>query len=168
MCLMCGDATLDHAFSLVERPAHRLTGRFWSGTLDEASRGALHPLIEEMKALSAATSDLWKSPIVGLTWNDRPDGFRYFVGVETEDEKASEGFDRLDVPEMRCAGLWHGPESGTVVESYGRLMRGIREAGIERDQSFCDQREEYPADIDLGRPLALRVLLPVRADKGVG
>jgi hypothetical protein len=161
MCLMCGDATLDHAFALVERPVHRLTGRFWSGTFEEAAAGALHPLIEEMKSLSAATSDLWKSPIVGLTWNDRPDGFRYFVGIETED--ASEGFDRLDVPEMRCASLWHGPEAGTVVDSYGRMMRGLKEAGIERDQSFCDQREEYPVDIDLSKPPALRLMLPVRA-----
>lgn len=164
MCLMCGDATLDHAFALVERPAHRLTGRLWSGTFEEAAAGALHPLIADMKDLSARTSDLWKSPIVGLTWNDRPDGFRYFVGIETEDESATAGFDRLDVPEMRCASWWHGPESGTVVDSYGRLMRGLAEAGIERDQSFCDQREEYPADIDLEKPPALRLLLPVKGN----
>ena len=164
MCMMCGDATLAHEFSLVERPAHRLTGRFWSGGFEEAAAGALHPLIEEAKALSARTADQWKSPIVGLTWNDRPDGFRYFVGIETEDDTAGEGFDRLDVPAMRCAGLWHGPEAGTVVDSYGRLMRGLQDAGIARDQSFCDQREEYPADIDLSKPPALRLLLPVRAN----
>ena len=160
MCLMCGDATLDHAFALTERPGHRLAGRFWSGTFDQAAAGALHPLIEELKLLSASSSDLWKSPIVGLTWNDRPDGFRYFLGIETEDEAA--GFERLDVPAMQCAGLWHGAGAGTVVESYGRLMRGLREAGIARDQSFCGQREEYPPDIDLTAPLALRLLLPVR------
>jgi hypothetical protein len=162
MCLMCGDATLDHAFALAERPQHWLTGRFWSGTFEEAAAGALHPLIAEMKALSQRSTDLWKSPIVGLTWNDRPDGFRYFVGIETEDASAAEGFDSLDVPEMCCASLWHSPEAGTVVESYGRLMRGLREAGIERDTGFCDQREEYPPDFDLAKPPALRLLLPVK------
>lgn len=162
MCLMCGDATLDHAFALTERPAHKLTGGFWAGTFEEAAKGALHPLIEAAKELSARSNDLWKSPIVGLTWNDRPDGFRYFVGIETE--HSAVGFDQLDVPEMQCAGLWHAPGAGTVVESYGRLMRGLKEAGIARDQSFCDQREEYPPDIDLSQPLALRLLLPVLSD----
>jgi hypothetical protein len=161
--MMCGDATLGHGFVLVGRPQHRLTGRFWSGSFEDASQGALHPVISEMQALSARTSDLWKSPIVGLTWNDRPDGFRYFLGIETADAIAGEGFDQLDVPEMRCAGLWHGPDAGTVVESYGKLMGGLRDAGIERDPTFCDQREEYPVDIDLEKPLALRLMLPVRA-----
>ncbi|MBO6901851.1 MAG: GyrI-like domain-containing protein [Rhizobiaceae bacterium] len=162
MCLMCGDATLDHVFTLTERPAHRLTGRSWSGTFEEAAAGALFPLIEAAKGLSARSSTDWKSPIVGLTWLNRPDGFRYFVGIDTD--RPAPDFETLDVPGMRCASLWHGAESGTVVESYGRMMRGLQDAGIDRDQSFCDQREEYPPDFDLSAPPALRLLLPVRGD----
>ncbi|MBO6719729.1 MAG: GyrI-like domain-containing protein [Rhizobiaceae bacterium] len=164
MCLMCGDATFAHGFVLVSRPAHRLTGRFWTGTFANAGNGALHPLLAEVKALSASTSDLWKSPIVGLTWLDRPGGFRYFAGIETADEAASAGFERLEVPQMYCAGLWHGADDGSVTESYAKLMGDLDEAGIARDTGFCHQREEYAADIDLSKPPSLRLMLPVRAD----
>lgn len=166
MCLMCGDASFAHAFQIVKRPDHRLTGRFWAGSFDEAAAGALRPLIAEMMALSERSTDSWKSPIVGLTWLDRPGGFRYFAGIETADEDAGAGFERLDVPEMYCASLWHGPDAGTVADSYMRLMGDLAEAGIERDRAFCDQREEYPPTVDLDAQPALRLLLPVRPDGG--
>jgi predicted transcriptional regulator YdeE len=164
MCLMCGEPGFAHTFQIINRPSHRLTGRTWSGTFDEATAGALHPLFAEMKELSARSSDTWKSPIVGFTWLDRPGGFRYFAGIETSDEAAADGFEKLDVPAMYCAGLWHGPDAGRVAESYAKLMSDLSEAGIERDESFCDQREEYSADIDLSKPPALRLMLPVRPD----
>ena len=74
MCMMCGNPAA-HRYSLATRPAHRLVGRHWEGSHKQAADGALHPLIEEIKEISARHERFWRSPIVGLSWNDRDDGF---------------------------------------------------------------------------------------------
>ncbi len=164
MCMMCGDTMYDHGFALVERPAHRLAGRFWDGAADDAETGKL-PLIQAAKAVSAASTDLWKSPIVALTWHEAAGRARCFVGIETEDKAASEGCDLLDVPQMYCASAWHGSGDGAADEGFAALAREVEKAGIRRDP-VCDRREEFAADIDLSKPLARRLLVPIRPDEG--
>lgn len=163
MCDRCG-ALGAHDISMSERPAHRLAGRMWEGSNAEAAAGALHPLIEEMKQVSGRRSALWRSPIVGLTWNDRPGGFRYFVGIAIDDEEAAEpGMQVLDLPEMTFASSWHGADDGNVVEHYLRMIEWISDAGLKRDFSTFHQREEYPPDADVAGPPVLRLLMPVVA-----
>jgi hypothetical protein len=160
MCDRCGFGTGSHAITLSERPAHRLVGWFWEGSHAEARDGALRPLILKAKTFSEASSGLWRSPIVGLTWNSRPDGFRYFVGIAGED--APDGGESLDLPEMTFASSWHGPEDGSVVEHYMMMIEWIGSEGHSRDNEHFAQREEYPNDYDPDAPPALRLLLPVK------
>jgi predicted transcriptional regulator YdeE len=161
MCDRCG-VMGSHDISLSERPAHRLVGRFWEGSNAQAASGAIHPLIEGMKQVSASRSGLWRSPIVGLSWNDRPDGFRYFVGIAVEEGEApGTGLEILDMPEMTLASSWHGAEDGNVVEHYLRMIEWLSDMGLQRDFSQFHQREEYPPDIDLAAPLTLRLMMPV-------
>lgn len=163
MCDRCGVMGA-HGISTSERPAHRLAGRLWEGSNAQAAAGAIHPLIEEMKRASARRSALWRSPIVGITWNDRPGGFRYFVGIAIEDGEAAEpGMEILDLPEMTFASSWHGADDGNVVEHYLRMIEWISDEGLRRDFSIFHQREEYPSDFDPAGPPALRLLMPVVA-----
>jgi predicted transcriptional regulator YdeE len=160
MCMMCGNPGA-HLYSVASRPAHRLVGKFWEGTFAEAATGALHPLIEEMKEVSALHERFWRSPIVGLTWIDRPDGFRYFVGFALEGSDLPEGCSAVEVPEMEYADIWHGPGDGSVVENYRAMMEWMAGMGLRHETSVFHQREEYSPDVDLSAPPSLRLMLPV-------
>lgn len=160
MCMMCGNPAA-HRYSLATRPAHRLVGRYWEGSHEEAAKGALRPLIEEMKALSASHERFWRSPIVGLSWNDRPAGLRYFAGFALEGTACPEGCSALELPEMELADIWHGPGDGDVIENYRGMLEWIGDNRLRHDPSFFDQREEYSPDVDLDAPPSLRLMLPV-------
>lgn len=166
MCLACGDGTAAgrlHAIALTERPAHALSGITWEGTYVEAAAGATVAIVERVKAWSAARTALWKSPIVGISWSNRPDGFCYFAGLAPEpDEAVPDGFSRLDLPEMRFASSWHGEGDGDVPSHYGRVVEWIGEQGFAWDKSRFHLREEYPNDVDLMRAPSLRLLVPLR------
>lgn len=161
MCDRCGLGSGAHAIALTGRPAHRLVGYVWEGSHAEARDGAVKPVIRRVRALSGRMQGLWRSPIVGLTWNDRPGGFRYFVGIAGE--AAPEDGAAVDLPEMEFASSWHGPDDGGVVEHYLRMIEWIGDEGLSRDGARFDQREEYPNDHDPDDPLSLRLLLPVKA-----
>lgn len=163
MCLMCGDAgATRHGISLTERPPHVLGGAWWRGTFGQAATGALHPLIEAVRDFSEARDAVWKSPIVGLSMNQRADGFDYFAGVAVEDgDILPSAFVRLAVPEMVFASSWHGAEDGEVIAHYGAMVEWLKLDGHVLDATFCNQREEYPHDVDFARASALRLMLPI-------
>lgn len=162
MCDRCG-VIGSHGIALSERPPHRLAGRYWEGSHTEAAAGAIRPMLAEMKANSARAPGFWSSPVVGITWNDRPGGFRYFVGIAIdEDETPGDGLDTLDLPEMTFASSWHGAEDGNVVEHYLRMIEWISDMGLQRDSSRFHQREEYPPDVDLDGLPVLRLMMPLK------
>lgn len=161
MCFRCSEPGR-HRFAIVKRPAQSLCGVMWEGSYAEAAAGAIHPLIGEMKAAAAGEEDPWSRMIIGISWSDRPDGFRYFVGIEaTEDEAQMAEHRHLSLPPMRFASVWHGPDDGDVVGHYGRMIEWIEAEGEHRDVSVLHHREEYPADIDLAGPPILRLMLPL-------
>lgn len=162
MCARCGDAKLrQHRFAIVERPPEQLCGMFWEGTYEQAAAGALHPLIEAAKAWLHSEAGLFASAIIGISWNDRPGGFRYFVGAQAGAIHPSNRAGRqcLSLPAMRFAGIWHAPEDGDVVQHYGAMLEWIDRSGEKRDISILHHREEYASDVDLAAPPALRLML---------
>lgn len=160
MCDRCGFGAGAHAIALAERPSHRLVGWFWEGSHAQARDGAIKPLLVRARELSERTQGLWRSPLVGITWNDRPGGFRYFVGIAGDDAPADGA--ALDLPEMAFASSWHAADDGGVVEHYMRMIEWIGEEGYTRDAAQFAQREEYPNDYDPDGPLSLRLLMPVK------
>ncbi len=66
MCACCGEPGR-HRFAIAERPAQRLRGVAWEGSYAEAAAGAIHPLIEQMKAVVAGGKDPWFDAIVGIS-----------------------------------------------------------------------------------------------------
>ena len=168
MCLLCSEAAYGgRGIAIMERPAHRLHGLAWEGTDEAAAGGAVRAVIAEVKAWSDGRASLWKSPIAMLSWNDRPGGFRCFVGIAPEEGEAlPEGFSAIDLPEMRFVAAWHGPDDGLVVSRYGAMIDWLRGSGYRRDATQFHQREEYPHDADLGRPHTLRLMLPVVSEAG--
>ena len=164
MCLLCGEDVARHDVALSERPAQRLHGLVWAGSYEEAaSSGAIGRMIGRVRDHSQNRSALWKSPIVGLSWNDAGEGrLRYFAGFAPEDgEAAPEGYETVEVPEMMFASSWHGADDGDVVAHYGRIVEWVNDRNISRDTRHFDQREEYPADVELSGSPTLRLLLPV-------
>lgn len=164
MCLLCGEAGFGrHGVAIADRPAHRLHGLAREGADSEAVRA----LIAKVKVFSDRRDALWKSPIVALSWDDRRDGFRIFVGVAAEEGEALPvGFTALDLPEMRFASTLHGPDDGDIAARYGGMIEWLRATGFRPDAAHFAHREEYPSDIDLSAPFALRLLLPVAPQSG--
>ncbi|TYR35240.1 GyrI-like domain-containing protein [Mesorhizobium microcysteis] len=165
MCQLCGSGSGSHAVSISERPPQLLGGLWWRGTFDEAAAGDVRQVIRSVQHFSDQRTSMWKSPIVGLSRNDRPDGFDYFVGVAVEaGEAMPAGFAFLDLPAMTVASSWHGPQDGDVPAHYGRMIEWLVGSGYRRDISQFHHREEYPSDVDFDGPHALRLLLPVMRD----
>lgn len=187
MCLLCGDAA-HNGIALTHRPAQLLGGLWWRGTFAEARlpkpdrdvinatgakeservAGGLplhiypHPSLEALKSFSDSRSAIWKGPIVALAQNLDCDHFAYFVGIAMEDGTSlPAGFETLELPEMAFASSWHGPDDGDVPAHYARMSAWLQTSGHRRATSGFAQREEYPHDVDLSLPPALRLLLPV-------
>lgn len=160
MCLMC--AGLTERVTLAERPAGKLSGLYWQGSHEDAAAGALHELLGRVKAFSDRRDTLWKSPLVAISWNDRPDHLRHFVGVELEDGEVPEaGFDNCDLPGLSYATAWHGADDGPVPDHYGRMIEWLHMRGLSWDVSRHHHREEYPPHVDLHQSTQLRLCLPV-------
>lgn len=163
MCQWCGaPAGVLDGFSVVERPAQRLTGRVWEGTYSEAAGGALHPVLAQVQAEGTgdgkqAGAAFWAGPITGISWNDRPDGFRYFVGLEGGGPGQT-----LELPAMRFATAWHDAGDGEVVDHYQLMLAWIEREGLSWDKSRMHHREEYPLHADFSAPAVLRLMVPVR------
>lgn len=160
MCQWCGaPAGLLEGFSVIERPAQHLAGRVWEGKYSEAAAGAIHGLLDETKALAAGQANLWAGPIVGISWNDRPDGFRYFVGLEAD--VADRGQSPLALPKMQFATAWHDAGDGEVLDHYQLMLDWIEREGMRWDKSLMHHREEYPLHADFSAPPVLRLMVPV-------
>lgn len=146
-------------FSVVERSAQRLVGRVWEGTYSEAAGGALLPVLAQVQAQCTeegkqAGAALWAGPIVGISWNDRPDGFRYFVGLE-----GGGASETLELPAMRFATAWH--DAGDVTDHYQLMLAWMEREGLRWDKSRMHHREEYPLHADFSAPPVLRLMVPV-------
>lgn len=165
MCELCADAARSHAVSISYRPGQRLAGLWWSGGFELAASDAVRSVIVRVRDFSAQRDALWKSPIVGLSKNDRSDRLDYFAGISVDPgETLPADFVHLDIPEMAVASSWHGPDDGDVVAHYGRMVEWLRGSGYRRTNGPFHQREEYPHDVDLAAPPALRLMLPIERD----
>jgi predicted transcriptional regulator YdeE len=164
MCALCDEVGgLGDGVGLSDRPPHRLAGFVWEGSHVEAARGAIHPLFARVRAFADSRDDgLWRSPIVGLSLDEKASGFRYFVAVAVEPgEAVPAGMTAMDMPEMTFASIWHLPEDGDVAAHYERIAGMVRDAGLAWDRSHLLRREEYPPDFDPSQPPSLRLMLPV-------
>lgn len=163
MCALCGSFGTGN-FAIAERPPVALAGLAWQGTFAEAADGVLRPLIARVRDAQDALGRAWNGPLVGLSRNDRPDGFSYFIGFGAKpDETVPDGFLRREVAGGSFASSWHGPQSGDVVAHFGRMIEWIGQQGLRREPRDCDQREEYPPHVDPFAAPSLRILLPVAA-----
>ncbi len=164
MCQLCETGGMgDAGFGIVSRSAEVLVGLSWEGSFAEARSGSIRTLLSQVQARLGEVSDLWASPIVGISWNDRPDGFRYFVGVPVSEAGALSHFDaRIELPATICAAAWHAADDGDVIAHYGRMIEWISASGHMRNTAAYHHREEYPRDADFDAAPELRLMIPVR------
>jgi phosphonate metabolism protein (transferase hexapeptide repeat family) len=105
MCMMCGSPGA-HGIMLSQRPAHRLFGKLWEGHHEAAAAYANHELIERVRVIARRNQGMWRSPIVSLGWNDRPETWRQFVGFAAEPgQSLPPECSEIELPEMevrRC------------------------------------------------------------------
>lgn len=167
MCRWCGvpDSTAD-GFSVVTRPGQSLVGRIWEGTYSEAAAGALVGLLKDVQAFAATeVAALWAGPIVGISWNQRADGFRHFVGVERDGSAGRDGaagMIPLDVPPMRFSTAWHDAGDGEVLDHYEAMLAWMEREGLSWDKRTMHHREEYPLHADFSAAPVLRLMVPVK------
>lgn len=163
MCEWCRlPADGSAGYALAERPAQSLVGTFWEGTHAQAEAGATREILRRMQAFAGdlAGDDPWAGPIVGISWNDRPDGFRYFAGIES-DQEAVGGLRRIEVPVARYVTDWHAEADGEVLDHYLSMLRWMETQGERWDKTHMHHREEYPLHADFSGPPVLRLMLPV-------
>ncbi|WP_157018991.1 GyrI-like domain-containing protein [Mesorhizobium xinjiangense] len=163
MCQLCETGELGAAgFGVVTRPAEQLAGIAWAGSFADARAGAVRALLSGVQARVGQGNGLWASPIIALSWNDRPDGFCSFVGIAAEEADPAMAFDtRLALPSTTCATAWHAAGDGDVVRHYGRMIEWIASLGHTRDTGSYHHREEYPRDADFDAAPELRLMIPI-------
>ncbi|OCP02295.1 MULTISPECIES: GyrI-like domain-containing protein [unclassified Ensifer] len=148
-------------FEIVQRPAQRVAGAFWEGTFGEAADGAVRRLISEMQAHHRHMHPGDHATLVGLSWNDRPDGFRYLVGYVSKKAEATVHPGHVDLPAMRFVTALHHPESGDVFAHYQKMFDWIRAEGHAVDTALLHYREEYePGFVSLSLS-SLRLMVPI-------
>ncbi|WP_338445638.1 GyrI-like domain-containing protein [Pelagerythrobacter marensis] len=124
--------------ALVDHPPRRLAGMAWEGTYAEAADGAVRRLIEELcRRLDGRPETLW-----GVSWEDRPDGFRHFAGIEAAE--AVPGLERLDLPALTSLTADHTGGDATGV--YGALQALRDRRGMARRPGGPDMLDEHRRD----------------------
>lgn len=162
MCQLCEADRLDHfGFSVIDRPAEALVGLEWEGSHGQAAMGSIRATLKSLQ-VTLGKGDLWSGPIVGLSFNEGSERFRYFVGIAASEAKNASGLVRLDLPARRHVASWHGQADGDVVAHYGRMIGWLTSQGLARSLEAPHHREEYPRDADFDGPPVLRLLLPVQ------
>ncbi|WP_343213959.1 GyrI-like domain-containing protein [Ensifer oleiphilus] len=152
-------------FEIVERPAQRIAGSFWEGTFVEAADGAVRRLIAEMQEHHLRLHPKDHPMLVGLSWNDRPDGFRYLVGFVSKTAETTRHPGHVDLPAMRFVSAMHHPETGDVIAHYQHMFDWIASEGLVVDTSRLHFREEYePGFVSLSLS-SLRLMVPVTAPR---
>ena len=149
------------AFEIVERPAQRIAGSFWEGTFGEAADGAVRRLIAEMQGHHQHLHPGDHAALVGLSWNDRPDGFRYLVGYVADKAETTIHPGHVDLPAMRFVTALHHPESGDAFAHYQRMFDWMAAEGHAADTTVLHYREEYdPGFVSLSLS-SLRLMVPI-------
>lgn len=123
---------------LTAHPPRRLAGLAWEGTYAEAAAGAIRRLMEELESkLGERPETLW-----GVSWEDRPDGFRHFVGIESEE--VVPGLESLDLPALSSLSADHAGGDATGV--YGELQATRDARGLVRRPGGPDMLDEHRRD----------------------
>jgi len=161
MCRLCDDNVRDFAdFAIIDRPAETLVGIDWEGSYGQAAAGSVRASLKSLQA-RLGRGDLWSGPIVGLSFDGGPAGFRYFVGVAAAEATDAHGLRRIDLPAGRHVASWHGEADGDVIAHYGRMIGWLASRGLARAATGPQHREEYPRDADFDGPPVLRLMLPL-------
>ncbi|MBB4188339.1 GyrI-like domain-containing protein [Sinorhizobium terangae] len=150
------------AFEIVERPAQTITGHLWEGTFIEAADGAVRRLIAETQEHRRRAYPDDHSALIGLSWNDRSDGFRYLVGYAGEDDGTFTQPQQVELPAMRLATTIHRPESSDVFADYSKMFDWIAAEGHIIDTTHFHYREEYEAGFVSPAASSLRLMVPIR------
>lgn len=149
-------------FEIVQRPAQRIAGAFWEGTFGEAADGAVRRLVAQMQERHRRLHPKDHAPLVGISWNDRPDGFRYLVGYVADKAEATSHPGHVDLPQMRFVTALHHPGSGDVFAHYQKMFDWIAAEGHGVDTALLHYREEYePGYVSLSLS-SLRLMVPIR------
>lgn len=159
------------SFELTERDAQTLFGIIWQGSYEEAGRGEVKKVIALMEglrkqAMTAAEEEGQldaDAGLIGISWNDRPDGFRYLVALPAALAKHVSHNDMRghDFPRMSFATALHGAEDGDVFAHYQSMFDWIEGQGLQRATRILHHREEYTAPAVLEGAPVLRLMTPV-------
>ncbi|TFE01205.1 MULTISPECIES: GyrI-like domain-containing protein [Jeotgalibacillus] len=150
-------------FEIVRKSSFYFVGMKWTGTYEAAAHGDIFPVIEEcqkrIKELDLASEE---SDYIGLSYQDRPDGFTYYFGVEAlRTQKIPPDMHRIIVPSHHYAVTEHNGQQAW--KSYEKLYRWAQSQGIQLNQAGLDHIEVYSADYNPYKMSpTLKIGLPVK------
>jgi predicted transcriptional regulator YdeE len=143
------------------RDAFTAVGFIWDGTYEQADKGEIRELLSLLQQRLPEIADIIEpNHIIGISWNERSDGFRYFVGLRVASGSGTPGgMTKIQMPASEYAAHEHA--EGNVFETYRQLFRWLAEHGRAQDKTSLDLMEEYPIDMDPFGPPRLRLMVPV-------
>jgi hypothetical protein len=134
-------------------PPLALVGFEWTGTYRQAADGEIGRLMTALKSNLDLADD---EDLFGVSWLDRPDGFRHFVGVSRPKVTITgKSLKALKLPSLMC--LTVEQAAGDATDGYAQLM----EERERRNYRACETASMIDQHItDSGR---LRLWLPYRS-----
>ncbi|TFD99600.1 GyrI-like domain-containing protein [Jeotgalibacillus salarius] len=133
-------------FEIVRKSSFYFIGMRWTGTYEAAAQGDIFPLIEEARdrLLSMGIAQ-GSSDFIGLSYQDRQDGFTYYFGTEALGKKTfPSDMHRIIVPSHDYAVTEHKGQHAW--KSYEKLKKWATEQGLQVQLNGLDHIEVYNSD----------------------
>lgn len=146
------DAVFPFDHEIVSLPEMTLYGRVWEGAYSELPEGGLQALIASVKAMTSA-------PLIGVSWNDRPDGFRYLIGAAS-DEFGADSI-RWTAPAHQLLQVSYQGDPAGVTDTYAKMMDAISAANMRMATEICHHREGYGTHDPFANPLHVKLGIPI-------
>lgn len=106
-------------------PALSLVGFTWEGSYEEAATGVIGELMSSLRRTLSLPDD---ARLFGVSWLERPDGFRHFCGIAAAAAPGAAGLPAIDLPALACLTTLH--PGGDATAGYARLMEERDRRGL--------------------------------------
>ncbi|PPA68881.1 GyrI-like domain-containing protein [Jeotgalibacillus proteolyticus] len=135
-------------FQVIKKSSFYFIGLKWTGTYEAAAHGEIRPVIEaskvRLKELNLAGEN---SSLIGLSYQDRPDGFTYYIGTEAMNtDGIPPDLHGIIVPSNHYAVTEH--EGQNAWKSYEKLYRWVEKQGLQINSHGLIHLEVYSMDYD--------------------
>ncbi|PYZ92027.1 hypothetical protein CR194_17690 [Salipaludibacillus keqinensis] len=128
-----------------------IVGVQWEGTFEEAGKGKLREMIEEVKSrMTEIKGKINETEFIGVSFHDRRGGFTQYAGWEVEQgEEVPAGMARCVLPEGKYA-IYKHDKNNQIKDTYTELVQIIEDKGLTPlKPEEVDLYDDLPIKIEL-------------------